>query len=124
MNEENQKTDISQIANMSEEQLKTYMSTSPDREEVNRYLNNLYMTINNSFGMFQGYMITSLAQAITEELAEKNITIDKEAFIKRFFTINQDLMKQALESINAEEEEVSQIRDNKSSSREVDVSMF
>ena len=124
MSEENQKKAIPDITTMSKEELEVYMATSPDREEVNRYLNNLYMTINNSFGMFQGYMITSLAQAITEELAEKNITINKEEFVQRFFRINQDLMREALEGINSEEKSIVEMRENKSSDREVDVSMF
>ena len=111
---------------MTEEQMQAFMEGSPSRQEVNKYMNNLYMTINGSFGMFQGYTVASIAMALKDTLAEHSITLDKDDFIKRFFEANQALLKEASESLNmSDETQAPKPPDaDASTDREVDISVF
>jgi len=82
------------------EEQELFMKGTPNREEVNRYMNNLYMAVNNSFGMYQGYTIMAIATTMKEYFTKFNIEIDSEEFIKIFFEHNQKLLKEAAEAIS------------------------
>jgi hypothetical protein len=107
---------------MSEEDLKNFMQSSPSREEVNKYLNNMFMSVNNSFGIFQGYMIASIGLTLKEYFEQTNVHFELEDFMKRFFEHNKKVIEQALEASksNAAAEDA----EDASTSKEVDISMF
>jgi hypothetical protein len=86
-------------ATLTPEENEAFMKASPTREEVNRYMNNLYMAVNNSFGMYQGYTIMALAMTIKDYFAKFNLEVDKDEFVKIFFEHNQQLLKEATEAL-------------------------
>ena len=113
---------------MSTEEMQAFMAGHPSRQEVNKYMNNLYMTINGSFGMFQGYTVAAFSMALKDILAEHSITIDKDDLIRRFFEANQALLKEAAEQLqiaNADQAASPDGQSTESSTdREVDISVF
>ena len=110
---------------MSEEDLKAFMSGHPTRDEVNRYLNNVYMSINNAFGAMQGNSIASLAATVVSTMQEAGLKVELETFMKKFAdesikNIEQIQKKMSESAQQISEEQASQPEDAK----EVDVSMF
>ena len=113
---------------MNEEELQEFMAGYPTRAEMNKYLNNLYGTINSSFGMFQGYTVTALAITLIEVFAENNIKISPDEFVKEFFEQTVKLAEAGKESTRNPEELEQRITEMKNDmdqkAREVDISMF
>lgn len=91
MNEEN---------NIGEEQYsEEFLSGNPTRAEVNQYMNNVYMAVNNSVGLYQGYMVSALVDTLVGSLAASGVTLDREQFMKDFLTKNGELAKLANEKM-------------------------
>lgn len=81
--------------NMTEEEMKQFLDGNPTRQEVNQYMNNLFMSINNSFGMYQGYLVASLMRTLVEEFAKHKIELNGEELLTKFAQHNQSLVKEA-----------------------------
>lgn len=81
--------------NMTEEQMQEFLAEAPTRQEVNQYMNNLFMSINNSFGMYQGYLVASLVRTLVEEFAKHKIELNGEELLTKFAQHNQSLIKEA-----------------------------
>jgi len=119
---------------MSPEDLKVFMASAPTREEVNKYMNNLFSAVNNSVGVFQGYMVTAIATTATEYLQELGSKVTAEDFLKKFTENNMKIIQEAQEQIKQVQEKIqsgeiktktdSDTDEDASSDREVDVSMF
>jgi hypothetical protein len=119
---------------MSEEDLKVFMSSSPTREEVNKYMNNLFTAVNNSVGVFQGYLVTAMASTNVEYLQELGSKVTIEEFLNRFTENNMKVIKEAQEQMKAVQAKIdsgelkmktdADTDEDASSDREVDVSVF
>lgn len=119
---------------MSEEDLKVFMASSPTREEVNKYMNNLFTAVNNSVGVFQGYLVTAMASTTVEYLQELGAKVTIEEFLNKFTENNMKVIKEAQEQMKAVQEKIqngelkmrtdADTDEDASSDREVDVSMF
>lgn len=70
-----------------------FLKGSPTREEVNQYMNNVYMAVNNSVGLYQGYMVSALVDTLVDTLATNGITIEKEKFMAEFLRRNGEFAK-------------------------------
>lgn len=109
---------------MNEEELKAFMNGTPSRDEVNRYLNNVYMTINNALGAMQGNAIAALSATVVSTMQEAGLKVDLEAFMKKFGEESikniEQIQKRITEDSAPQDTEVAETEDAK----EVDVSMF
>jgi hypothetical protein len=76
-----------------------FMAGNPTRDEVNKYMNNLFMMINNNFGVFQGYTVAALSATIVDFLKEMGSSIGIEEFTKRFAEHNTKIIKDAEEKM-------------------------
>ena len=70
-----------------------FLKGSPSREEVNQYMNNVYMAVNNSVGLYQGYMVSALVDTLVDTLAANGMTIEKEKFMAEFLRRNGEFAK-------------------------------
>lgn len=84
---------------MSEEMTPEFMQGNPTREEVNKYMNNLFAAVQNSFGVFQGYTITALAKTITEKFEKVGLTVTPEEFLKEFSEHNAKIIQEAQQKL-------------------------
>lgn len=119
---------------MSEEDLKVFMASAPTREEVNKYMNNLFAAVNNSVGVFQGYLVTAMATTAVHYLQELGSKVTIEDFITKFTENNMKIIQDAQEQMKAMQEKAqngelkmktdADTDEDSSSDREVDVSMF
>ena len=84
-----------------------FLSAHPTRAEVNQYMNNVYMAVNNSVGLYQGYMVSALVDTLVASLNTAGITLDREQFMKDFLVKNGELAQLANEKMKemAEAEE-------------------
>lgn len=116
------------IPDMSTEQTEAFMAASPSREEVNQYMNNLFIAVNNNFGLFQGYMINSLATVTTEYLSKAGIEVTAKEFIDRFSEHNGAIIKDAQERMIKAEEEARKTtapaQSDDTAKKEVDISVL
>jgi hypothetical protein len=76
-----------------------FMAGNPTRDEVNKYMNNLFMMINNNFGVFQGYTVAALSATIVDFLKEMGSSVGLEEFTKRFGEHNTKIIKEAEEKM-------------------------
>jgi hypothetical protein len=76
-----------------------FMAGHPTRDEVNKYMNNLFMMINNNFGVFQGYTVAAISATIVDFLKEMGSSITTEDFTKRFTEHNAKIIKEAEEKM-------------------------
>lgn len=76
-----------------------FMAGNPTRDEVNKYMNNLFMMINNNFGVFQGYTVAALSATIVDFLKEMGSSTTIEEFTKRFAEHNTKIIKDAEEKM-------------------------
>ncbi len=119
---------------MSEEDLKIFMASAPTREEVNKYMNNLFAAVNNSVGVFQGYLVTAMASTAVEYLQELGSKVTIEEFLAKFTENNMKVIKEAQEQMKTIQEKINSgelkmktdadTDEDASSDREVDVSVF
>mgnify|MGYP007090487381 CR=1 FL=1 len=84
---------------MTEEDLKVFMASAPTREEVNKYMNNLFAAVNNSVGVFQGYLITSMATTAVSYLQELGSKVTTEEFLAKFTENNMKIIQEAQEQM-------------------------
>ena len=94
------------ISEMTPEQTEAFMAGNPSREEVNQYMNNLFIAVNNNFGVFQGYMINSLATITTDYLVKAGVEVTVKEFIDKFSEHNASIIKEAQDRIAKVDEEV------------------
>lgn len=119
---------------MSEEDLKVFMASAPTREEVNKYMNNLFVAVNNSVGVFQGYLVTAMATTAVGYLQELGSKVTIEEFLSKFTENNVKVIQEAQEQMKNIQEKIkngelkmktdADTDEDASSDREVDVSMF
>lgn len=119
---------------MSEEDLKVFMASAPTREEVNKYMNNLFVAVNNSVGVFQGYLVTAMATTAVGYLQELGSKVTIEEFLSKFTENNMKVIQEAQEQMKNIQEKIkngelkmktdADTDEDASSDREVDVSMF
>jgi hypothetical protein len=76
-----------------------FLKGSPTREEVNQYMNNVYMAVNNSVGLYQGYMVSALVDTLIDTLAANGIAIEKDKFMAEFLRRNGEFAKIANEKM-------------------------
>jgi predicted HAD superfamily phosphohydrolase len=74
-----------------------FMAGNPTRDEVNKYMNNLFMMINNNFGVFQGYTIAAISATIVDYLKEAGSSVTLQEFTERFSEHNAKVIKEAEE---------------------------
>ena len=91
---------MNEETNMGEEQYsEEFLSGNPTRAEVNQYMNNVYMAVNNSVGLYQGYMVSALVDTLVASLNTAGITLDREQFMKDFLIKNGELAQLANEKM-------------------------
>jgi hypothetical protein len=91
---------MNEETNMGEEQYsEEFLSGNPTRAEVNQYMNNVYMAVNNSVGLYQGYMVSALVDTLVASLNAAGITLDREQFMKDFLVKNGELAQLANEKM-------------------------
>ena len=88
-----------EIKTESEAVTEDFMAGNPTRDEVNKYMNNLFMMINNNFGVFQGYTVAALSATIVDFLKEMGSSTTIEEFTKRFTEHNTKIIKEAEEKM-------------------------
>lgn len=88
---------------MTVEETAKFMQDHPTREEVNKYMNNLFLAINNSIGVFQGYTSHALAITMSEYLAKAGVEVSVEDFLRTLTEHNMKVVKDAQESMKQAE---------------------
>ena len=108
-----------------------FMAGHPTRDEVNKYMNNLFMMINNNFGIFQGYTVAALSATIVDYLKEMGSSLTLEDFTKRFSEHNTKIIKEAEEKMkemqaHADKSAAAAATESKpaASDKEVDISVL
>lgn len=116
------------ISEMTPEQTQAFMAGSPSREEVNQYMNNLFIAVNNNFGVFQGYMINSLATITAEYLIKAGVNVTVKEFIDKFSEHNSAILKEAQDRMAKVEEEIKKNNPSSESTdatkKEIDISVL
>lgn len=107
---------------MSEEEMKEFMAAQPSREEVNKYMNNMFASINNSFGVFQGYTVAALGMTTISYLKAAGVEVTIEDFMATFFENNKSVIEQATAAMKAAGEAAETAEAEPA--REVDISIF
>jgi hypothetical protein len=104
-----------------------FLKGSPTREELNNYLNNVFMAVTNNFGVFQGYTVAALAATITECLAPLGSKITPEEFSTKFAEHNAKIIKQAETQMKEMEKQAkakTAAKVEPIDSKEIDISVF
>ena len=84
---------------MNDQYTEEFLNGNPTRSEVNQYMNNLFMTINNSVGIYQGYMVSALVRTLNTHLSAHNINLDVDKFIQDYLETNMEMAKVANEKM-------------------------
>ncbi|NDB82109.1 MAG: hypothetical protein EB127_05110 [Alphaproteobacteria bacterium] len=108
-----------------------FMAGTPTREEVNKYMNNLFMMINNNFGIFQGYTIAAISATMVDYLSALGSSVTLEEFTKTFSEHNTRIIKEAEEKMKAMQAEADSVAKGTAAKstvpvpdKEVDISML
>jgi hypothetical protein len=109
---------------MNEEELKAFMAVSPTRDEVNRYLNNVYLSINNAFAAMQGNSIAALSSTIVHVMQEAGMEVKLEDFMKKFTEESIKNMEDIQKRMTTPSPDLEVVQDSAEEAKEVDVSMF
>lgn len=112
---------------MTAEETERFLKETPSREEVNKYMNNLFMAINNSIGVFQGYTSHALALTMSDYFAKLNLEVSPEDFLKRFTEHNIKIVQDAQEKMKQAEmnlAEAAQSKTDVTPAKEVDISVL
>jgi len=107
---------------MNEEEMREFMAAQPSREEVNKYMNNMFASINNSFGVFQGYTVAALGMTTISYLNDAGIEVTIEDFMAKFFENNKLVIEQASAAMKAAAE--ANQAEQAEPAKEVDISIF
>lgn len=108
---------------MPAEPSEAFMSESPTRAEVNQYLNNLFMAVNNSVGVFHATSMTALTSVLATELAALGANITGEDLLNRVTEENIRIVKQTQEKMKEVAESAASTT-QEATAKEVDVSVF
>ena len=98
-----------------------HMQGTPTRAEVNQYLNNLFMTINNNIGVFHATNLAAITTILAKELNALGSEVTAEGLLKAVVEESVSVLKKAQENMAASDPEQSA---SPTSSREVDISVF
>jgi hypothetical protein len=107
---------------MNEQEMKDFMAAQPSREEVNKYMNNMFASINNSFGVFQGYTVAALGLTTISYLKDAGVDVTLDQFMAKFFENNKAVIEQATATMQAAAE--ANQADGTEPAKEVDISIF
>ena len=119
MNEENMK-------DMTEEQTESFMKEHPTRGEVNQYLNNLFIAVNNSIGVFHATNMAALASVLATQLSERGASVTSEDLLKMITEESIKLVREAQANMQQAANNVPASEDSAESptAKEVDISVF